>query len=142
MEKTMYMLYNCCFGGFGFSDKFRDELAKRLGKEGEYIADERYRTNEIACKLVIEKGSAWSSGTYSDVQVCQIPAFMEEWISVHEYDGIESISLKTAECILDKTRETLKNPTPEAIEELKAFIVRVDAAKITEIDTSDTLKDE
>jgi hypothetical protein len=134
METTKYILYNNCVGGFTFSHKFRDELAKRLGKT-HIDYDERYRSNQIACQLVIERGSAWSSSPCSYIQVCMFPEFMEPWIEILEFEELETVCLKTANCIADKTRETLKNPTPEAIEELKAFIVRVDAACVTHVDT-------
>lgn len=126
----MYVIYNGCYGGFVFSHEFSQELAKRLNKELD-MCDDDYRTDQTACKLLLEKGSKWSSDSFgTTLLLCQIPTFMKAWIDIHDYDGMETIILLKSDYIVYKTRKMLENPTPEAIEELKAVIERVDSARI------------
>lgn len=87
----MKVLYNTCYGGFNFSERFVDEFNKRhpdRPKKLESWHDERTDPDVIA--LFEEKGSVWSSGAYSNLDMEEIPDDVE--FRVREYDGMESVS--------------------------------------------------
>jgi hypothetical protein len=86
----MKIIYNACYGGYGFSKQFIDEYNKRFQTSkniDEY--DESLRTDENAIKLLEEMGSEFSSGYYADLEIAEIPDGVEYTIS--EYDGIERV---------------------------------------------------
>ena len=87
----MKVLYNTCYGGFNFSERFVDEFNKRhpdRPKKLEPWHDERTDLDVIA--LFEEKGSAWSSGVCSNLDMEEIPDDVE--FRIREYDGMESVS--------------------------------------------------
>ena len=87
----MKVLYNTCYGGFNFSERFVDEFNKRhpdRPKKLESWHDERTDPDVIA--LFEEKGSAWSSGVCSNLDMEEIPDDVE--FRIREYDGMESVS--------------------------------------------------
>jgi hypothetical protein len=87
----MKILYNTCYGGFNFSKQFVKEFNERhpdRPKKLEEWNDERTDPDVIA--LFEEKGSAWSSGAYSNLDIEEIPDDVE--FRIREYDGMESVS--------------------------------------------------
>lgn len=87
----MKVLYNTCYGGFNFSKQFVEEFNKRhpdRPKKLEEWHDERIDPDIIA--LFEEKGSDWSSGAYSKLDMDEIPDDVE--FRIREYDGMESVS--------------------------------------------------
>lgn len=89
--KQMKVLYNTCYGGFNFSKQFVEEFNKRhpdRPKKLEEWHDERIDPDVIA--LYEEKGSDWSSGACSKLDMDEIPDDVE--FRIREYDGMESVS--------------------------------------------------
>lgn len=87
----MKVLYNTCYGGFNFSKQFVEEFNKRhpdRPKKLEKWHDERIDPDIIA--LYEEKGSVWSSGVCSNLDIEEIPDDVE--FRIREYDGMESVS--------------------------------------------------
>ena len=87
----MKVLYNTCYGGFNFSKQFVEEFNKRhpdRPKKLEEWHDERIDPDVIA--LYEEKGSDWSSGACSKLDMDEIPDDVE--FRIREYDGMESVS--------------------------------------------------
>ena len=87
----MKVLYNTCYGGFNFSERFVDEFNKRhpdRPKKLEPWHDERTDPDVIA--LFEEKGSAWSSGVCSNLDMEEIPDDVE--FRIREYDGMEAVA--------------------------------------------------
>ena len=125
-------MYNNCYGGFGFSKQFTEELSRLLGEEI-HRYHPRYRTNQVACKLLLEKGCKWSCKDYSKLQMVSVPAVVEDYVSEHEYDGKESIYIDINTAIVSKTRKYIKNPSEQALTELKEFISIVDKCEITDV---------
>lgn len=104
------VLFNDCYGGFGFSDEFALELGNRIGEAISHrYKHHRYRDHPETVKLFIEKGSEWSSGEYSKLDIEYIPAFMKDYYHVAEYDGMESVIVNTNRMIVDKLDEYLKS---------------------------------
>lgn len=117
---TIGILYNTCYGGFGFSDEFALELGERIGEAiGHAYKHYRYRDHPEAVKLFLEKGTEWSSGTCAKLNIEYIPASMKDYHVVSEYDGKEGIGYDKNCAIVDKLDEYLQNPTSEKLEWLK-----------------------
>lgn len=119
MEKVG-ILYNTCYGGFGFSDEFALELGERIGEAiGHAYKHHRYRDHPEAVKLFEEKGSEWSSGSYSKLAIEYIPAILKDYYHIPEYDGKEDVGLDINCAIVYQLDEYLKDSTPEKLEWLK-----------------------
>jgi len=116
------VLFNICYGGFGFSNEFKEEYKKRTGKEPDYNRYSFERHDEEAVKLFLEKGSDWSSAEYAKIDILYIPKGMIKYYRVSEYDGNERVILHIHKAIVDKTKEYIGNPTPEKLEWLKQEI--------------------
>ena len=111
MEKVG-ILFNDYYGGFGFSDAFALELGNRIGEQiGHGYKHHRYRDHPEAVKLFEEKGSKWSSGEYSKLDVEYIPAYMKKYYRVSEYDGKEGVGVDVNGAIVDRVNEYLKSET-------------------------------
>lgn len=77
------ILINCNYGGFGFSDAFRAEMART---EPEcYLSRDDPRVVDAAVKFGLEK----ASGKHCDLYVKTIPAYRN--YRIEEYDGAESV---------------------------------------------------
>jgi hypothetical protein len=114
------ILFNNCYGGFSFSDAFVVELGERIGEAiGHSYKHYRYRDHPEAVKLFLEKGTVWSSGSYSKLHIEYIPLIMKNYYDVSEYDGMESVGFDINSAIVDKLDEYLKDPTPKKLEWLK-----------------------
>jgi hypothetical protein len=87
----MKVLYNTCYGGFNFSNEFTEEFNNR-NTERLTPLETRHeeRTDPSVIALFEEKGSEWSSGRHSKLDIIEIPDDVE--FTVEEYDGIETIS--------------------------------------------------
>lgn len=121
------VLYNECHGGFGFSDEFALELGSRIGEDvGHAYKHYRYREHPEAIKLFEEKGSKWSSGDYSSLKCADIPKFLENYWSIHEYDGKEEIIINFSYAIECTVDEYLEN---ENLELFKEKISRIKSSR-------------
>lgn len=86
------VIINICFGRFAFSEQFVSEWRARGGTE-EYGPS---RTCPIAIALLEEKGSKWSSRSYSKLAIAEIPSdVLKEnggngW-AIDEYYGAETV---------------------------------------------------
>lgn len=87
------VLYNRCYGGFGFSDKFVEEF-NRLYPDAEkplrdYDDDCAVRSDPRIIELFERMGTKEASGDYAELKVSAVPDGFE-W-SINEYDGMESV---------------------------------------------------
>ncbi len=98
------VLYNSCYGGFGFSDWANTKIKKYEEKNGP-IEDER--THPFIIKLFKQNGSKKMSGKYASLKLKEfyidkntenmIPT--DEWFSygIDEYDGLETCHMSYLE---------------------------------------------
>ena len=128
----MYVMYNGKYGGFSFSEQFCKELGKRLNTTVNRH-DTKYRNNQEACKLLMEKGSKWCNGRCANLQLVSIPKCMAHAYEVDDYDGYECIFILKGEAIAGETRSYVKNPTAEALEKLKNYIDMVDKGAVEDV---------
>jgi hypothetical protein len=87
----MKILYNTCYGGFNFSKQFVKEFNDRHPDRPKKLEEwNEERTDPDVIALFEEKGSVWSSGAYSNLDIEEIPDDVE--FRIREYDGMESVS--------------------------------------------------
>lgn len=87
------VLFNACYGGFGFSSACKEEYKKRTGKD--LVIDYRSNIRSDACMIELfhEFGSKWMSGRHSAIYFEPIiPEFLN-YIKIKEYDGVENICI-------------------------------------------------
>jgi len=131
-DTKFYVIINVTPGRFEFSTRFVDELGTRLNKELHEF-DTNYRVCQTACALLLEKGSKWSSGACVRLRLYTVPMFLKDYIRIDETEYDEVLVLLSDKFIVDKTREMLANPTPEAIEILKRYISQADESHIERV---------
>ena len=85
----MKVLYNDCYGGFGFSEEFVKEFNKRY-PEKKIHRYSRERVDPDIIALVEEMGLNKSSGVCAKIRIQEIPDDVE--YDIHEYDGEETVS--------------------------------------------------
>ena len=123
------VLYNDCYGGFGLTKHFIEEYTKRTGLVTSSFSIKR--TDRVAVEIFNEKGSSWCSRPCSKIEIEYVPAWLEDYIEVNEYDGAETIFIDKHLAIYDKTKEYIETPTPEKLEWLKDQIRTIESAKVT-----------
>lgn len=124
------VLYNNCYGGFGFSDEFAVELEVRIGEPvGHAFKHYRYRDHPEAVKLFLEKGSEWSSGSCSKLECVGIPDYLKDYYTIHEYDGQENVVINFSLAIEDATEKYLENPTLETLQLLRDTIDKIKSSR-------------
>ena len=119
------VLINHCYGGFGFSDEFKEMLIKELNLD-KYFYEEQYRDHPFVIKMFKEKGSEWISGSYSKLYLVEVPTRLINYYNVTEYDGMENMRVDKNRAIVDILRKYLKEPTSEKLEWLKEEIKIID----------------
>ena len=123
-----YILINVKYGGFGFSDEFKQEM-KRRGVE--YLLDGDDRGNPKVIELFDEMGSRWSSDRYAILRKVAIPAGYGKYAHVHEYDGLEQLQyIDFARVFTKEVKKIMsKNEPSNAFHEILALQAEIDAAK-------------
>ena len=85
----MKFVLNKCYGGFGLSEKAKDELKAKLNLK-EFFDWEIARNNETLIEIV-ERLGAEANGGFSDLKVVNIPDENTDY-NMDDYDGIETIT--------------------------------------------------
>ncbi len=104
---TIKILYNDCYGSFGFSDALQAEYKRRTGRDLDpdrrlYMTGaESLRRDPVVIALVEERGAEWSSAPDGYLVIREIPALFEHYWSIEEYSGIESVHVDVAEAYAD-----------------------------------------
>jgi hypothetical protein len=92
-------LYNTCYGGFGFSEKFIERLNEIRKEAGLEPVTPTYegRTDDMVIALFQEMGPSEASGPFASLKLAWVPDVFLEHVYVNEYDGKESISIVDSE---------------------------------------------
>ena len=89
----MKVLFNNCYGGFGFSKAFMEAYPEIKGKEYS-------RTNSELIKMVKNFGLKQASDNFSAIAIAFVPDEATDWW-IDKYDGYESVYY-----VLDGKRHT------------------------------------
>ena len=112
-EEFGYILYNGCYGGYTVSDQACKALKKVMTKE-DYESFHRYdrsqgsRSHPKLIELFNEKGWEWVSGSCAKLRMFQYPLKYKNFISIKEYDGLESCRIDFARAYNDVIEQFLK----------------------------------
>ena len=127
------VLYNSCYGGFGYSTKAIEENNKRLpvgssqidagrgqgmfsqllvygeeGKTGPNQAVEKYawdieRHDPLMVQVCLDLGDE-ASGEHAKISIKQVPTKFKKHYFIGEYDGLESVNIDFKKYQLDKIK--------------------------------------
>lgn len=102
------VVINRCYGGFGLSQKAREEYLKRSGKQDDkgFSIYDLERTDPILIQIVEELGEE-ANDFCSDLYIECLDDDMEGCWSIYEYDGSESISIDGSFSIRNKIARIL-----------------------------------
>ena len=120
------VIYNDCYGGFGFSEQFAAEYEKQAGtplnEEKRLYHRRDLRMDPVAIKILEEKGSEWSSGPYAQLVVASIPNIFEKYWEVDEYDGNETVRVAISDALADILDTFMENGDKAALDKQYAAI--------------------
>jgi hypothetical protein len=100
------VLYNDCYGGFGFSKEFIAEYESRTGKKFNEIrqygtSKDSIRIDPLAHAIFEERGSEWCSGKFASIKVSEIPTILIGYWEIEEYDGNETLRVNVSSALAD-----------------------------------------
>ena len=93
MTDYVEILYNACFGGFGFSQEAVSEYHKRKTADPSFDAHEIERHDAVMIEIVKELGPK-ANGYCAKLAIERIPAHFVKHYDIVEYDGSESVQIK------------------------------------------------
>lgn len=124
--ETIKVLFNDCYGGFGFSPSFLAEYKARTGKEIKAAHarwNKELRHDPVAVAIWLEKGSAWCSDRAgSSIQMREIPAVFERYYEITDYDGDESVRVQVSDAMADALETFMEFGDREALNRQYAAI--------------------
>lgn len=91
VEKGVEIVINGCYGGFGLSKEGLEYYNKISGKNVERVYRIK-RDDEFLIRTVKEIGKI-ANGQYCRLCIDEVPIGYENYYSIEEYDGLESIAL-------------------------------------------------
>ena len=113
---TIKVIYNNCYGGFAFSAKFEKEYNARTSQmlaTHRRLLDARSPTNirvdPVAIAILEEKGTEWSSGQNSSLEIRQIPAIFSSYWTIDEREGDETVECNTESILSDLLHTYMKS---------------------------------
>ncbi len=132
------VLYNRCYGGFGFSGKFMTEYKKRLEARGlppltGYIWCKSLRMEPLAIELFLEHGSKWCSDGMADIGIKYVHPLFADSVHVKEYDGNETVTVDSADVYRHLLKTFLadhKDHTVADITQLKKQVAELEAVPL------------
>jgi hypothetical protein len=107
MKKFVYnnkthavVIYNACYGGYGISD-----AAKQLLNIRDEYAEPEQEDNPALLRAIETLGFKGASSEYADLKAALVPRDALPDVSIHEYDGKESVWIDVGHYIKRKTEE-------------------------------------
>lgn len=104
-EIMISVLYNNCYGGFSVSKKAKkiyNERMRQLNPEYKFRSthgvydnfyDTSFRHDPLLVSIYHELGETFNGTTYTKIKIKTIPKKYENAYIIHEYDGLESVSV-------------------------------------------------
>lgn len=120
-ESMISVLYNNCYGGFNVSEKAKHLYNERMKQQNhEYkfrstgaVYDDFYDTSGRHDPLLVsiynELGEEFNGEKYTKINVKMIPKKYENAYIIHEYDGLESISVDNNKYKLNVIQNIIHN---------------------------------
>ena len=105
-EDLIPVLYNTCFGGFHLSKEAIRIYGERSGATN-LSSFNLPRTDSVLAEVVKELGDA-ANGMCSSIKTLYVPRQYKNFVSISEYDGLESVSVDFARYKLQRIVEAIK----------------------------------
>ena len=121
IETKMFIeiMFNKCFGGFGFSSK-----ALRLYCELTGASEPSSRHDPVMVSIVKDLGRE-ANGHGADIAFESISAKFENYYEIQEYDGIESVHIRHSDYKINVAKTILADETlshAERVERARALL--------------------
>lgn len=104
------VMYNACYGGFGFSHRAVSMYNARTQAKLRGMAYDIDRTDKVMAGVVKELKEA-ANGFASKLKIINIPEKYRSCINVSEYDGMESVSIDFDKYRLSQIAAIIKEAT-------------------------------
>lgn len=120
-EPMITVLYNNCYGGFSVSKKAKKIYNERMSQQNpEYkhrstneVYDDFYDTSRRHDPLLVsiynELGEEFNGAKYTKIKIKTIPKKYENAYIIHEYDGLESVSVDNNKYKLNAIENIIHN---------------------------------
>lgn len=126
-NEEIEVLFNNCYGGWGISGKAR-ELYKLRKTNNSNNNNNNYlskRSDPVLIQIYNELGDEFD-GKYSKTSIAKIPKKYENYYSISEYDGLETVEIDYIKYELDhlkqKIKEILENNSIDNDEKINQLI--------------------
>jgi hypothetical protein len=107
MSDTVQIMYNACYGGFGFSDLAKEEYCKLC--PGATDIDNIERHDPVMVQIVLDLGPERAGARFAKIELEEIPSRYVNHYSILEYDGMETVRVRYNKYKLDYARLVLQN---------------------------------
>ena len=91
-DEKIPVLYNHCYGGYSLSNDSKKLYEEYTGNKYDDFTVQRHCPYLVKVFEVL--GTEKFGSSYSQVQIEEIPIYMEHYYSIHEYDGMEGVEQK------------------------------------------------
>ena len=110
MTGTVEILYNKCFGGFGFSSEAMNEYynRKQTVDPSSFSEYEIERHDPVMLQIVKELGPR-ANGYCARLAIQSIPSHFVKYYEIDEYDGSESVRIKYDAYRIDAAKALLRD---------------------------------
>ena len=123
MADYVEILYNRCFGGFGFSPEAVSEYHKRKAVDPPFDQYEIERHDGVMIQIVKELGPK-ANGYCAKLAIQRVPAQFVRYYEIVEYDGSESVQIKYDAYKIDTAKLLLQDANLSKSEKIsRAFAV-------------------
>ena len=104
------VLYNNCYGGFGFSDKAIDEYNRRLPAGSTQVKYEWEigRADPLMVQICRELGDE-ADEEISKIAIGEVPRKFKDHLLIHEYNGLETVQIDIQRYKLDRINGILSD---------------------------------
>ena len=108
MTSHVEIMINARYGGFGISKEGMEEYHKRCPGTDEIDYYDIARHDPVMIQIIKEMG-AQVNDTYSHIKLKKIPSQYVRHYSIHEYDGMESVTIDYNTYKIDMSKEILRD---------------------------------
>jgi len=123
MAEYVEIVYNKCFGGFGFSSEALSEYHKRKTVDPLFDQYELERHDAVMVQIVKELGPK-ANGYCAKLGIQRIPAHFARYYEIVEYDGSESVQIKYDAYKIDTAKQLLQDSNLSKSEKIaRAFAI-------------------
>ena len=109
MTASVEILYNKCYGGFGFSSDAMSEYVKRKALDPSLFDEEEIERHDTVMIQIVKEMGPRADGYCVKLGVCSIPSHFVKYYEIVEYDGSEYVRIKYDAYKIDTAKLLLRN---------------------------------